>query len=174
MLCQPSHPSSKAVLFLLHPMKWHIVFICSITDDFYFDVCLIKVMSVRLLHCKFTIYPSVISICLVIFWECLIFHQTSNLFIFVTIGSFIAILFNRPWFINIILYFNAQIVPDLADRITFKLVSMAVWHACTVLWLLPCFMTKKCSTLILYFSWFTPGISHLSKKPLILLFQNGV
>lgn len=41
--------------FLLHPVRWHVTLICPITEDDVFDH-LIKVMSVRLLHCVVTLF----------------------------------------------------------------------------------------------------------------------
>lgn len=42
-------------MFLLHPIRWHLILICPIAGDINFDH-LTKVVSVRFFHCKVTYF----------------------------------------------------------------------------------------------------------------------
>lgn len=53
--------SSDALFFLLHPVRWYMIFICSISDDAHFDH-LIKVVSAGIQYCKVILGHFVVSI----------------------------------------------------------------------------------------------------------------
>lgn len=55
-------------------------------------------------------------------------------------GSWIFILFYGLKFIAIIIYFDAQIVPDLAGETPFELIPVSFWRDSIILWVLPSFM----------------------------------
>lgn len=55
-------------------------------------------------------------------------------------GSWIFILFYGFKFIAIIIYFDAQIVPDLAGETPFELIPVSFWRDSIILWVLPSFM----------------------------------
>lgn len=50
---------SDVGFFSLYPVRWYTILICSITDVHFYH--LIKMVSARLLHCKITLFPFVIS-----------------------------------------------------------------------------------------------------------------
>lgn len=62
------------------------------------------------------------------------------------------------------IYFDAQIVLDLASGSLFELVFETFWHVLIFLCTLFCFLVQR-FMFILYFSSPIPGISHFSNIP---------
>lgn len=144
----------------MHPIKWHNVLICFITDV-YFDP-LIEMVSV-------TIYPFVRSIvCGAI--ETVLFFIKLCIYSFLSVWAhafpFYLIGFNPLISIFILMFGLSQIW--LIEHLQAGSHVFLTHPRCSSL---PYFLTKKCSGLIFHFSCFRPGISRLSKKHSLLLFQ---
>ena len=127
-------------------------------SDILFDHSVMVVFA-RLIHYKVTLVPSVINKYL--YGGTLnqskypVLLQTSNLFIhlFKYVGIFNVLLFRRLKSRTIMIYFNVQIISNLANENLFRVVSPVCWHLNTIFQM--CRQCRKGLRLEIVASWVT-------------------
>lgn len=162
--------------FPLHPIRWHTISICPITNDLYFHPLvksgifwafpLMKLIFFLLINEYFA--GDTLKLC-----QYPVLYETYNFFSYFSQCEVLASYFIK-W--DIICYchlFWCSNHPKF-HLSPFSLPPVFFGHVLIILWTLPLISGTRCSKLIMFFACPSPEISHFSKDPWFFLVGNGM